>query len=238
MSTQFVQNLGSILGVFAHPDDEAFACSGVIMQAIENGQKVVLVTATRGCGGQTADESRWPQKELTAIRTSEMSDCLKIMGRPQHHWLDMRDGSLDTVDQQTAVDMILEKIDGFTPDTVITFEEQGITGHNDHRAVHRWAKQLATEHKAQLLAAVECDEAYEQIGRILHKTHNIYFNTKRPRTVSRSEADFCFSLTETLKRRKTAAIKAHQSQTSVLLSGEDGQTYLDHISSCECYEIL
>lgn len=54
-----VGDLGTILGVWAHPDDEAFLSGGVMAAARINGQRVVVVTATRGELG-TPDPHTWP----------------------------------------------------------------------------------------------------------------------------------------------------------------------------------
>ncbi len=44
-------DLGTILGVWAHPDDEAYLSAGLMATAIAAGRRVVCVTATRGRGG-------------------------------------------------------------------------------------------------------------------------------------------------------------------------------------------
>ncbi|MGH3589327.1 MAG: PIG-L deacetylase family protein, partial [Pseudonocardia sp.] len=40
--------LGTILGVWAHPDDETYLCGGLMARAARSGDRVVCVTATRG----------------------------------------------------------------------------------------------------------------------------------------------------------------------------------------------
>ena len=54
---------GTILGVWAHPDDEAYLSAGLMARARRNGQRVVVVTATPGELG-TDDPSRWPPARL------------------------------------------------------------------------------------------------------------------------------------------------------------------------------
>ncbi|HXV94036.1 MAG TPA: PIG-L family deacetylase, partial [Pseudonocardia sp.] len=41
-------DLGTILGVWAHPDDETFLTAGLMALAREAGNRVVCATATRG----------------------------------------------------------------------------------------------------------------------------------------------------------------------------------------------
>ena len=52
-----MKDLGTILGVWAHPDDEGYLSAGIMAQAMRNGQRVVCVTATRG---EAADPEQWP----------------------------------------------------------------------------------------------------------------------------------------------------------------------------------
>jgi len=42
--------LGTVLGIWAHPDDEAFLSAGLMAAARDAGQRVVCVTATLGEG--------------------------------------------------------------------------------------------------------------------------------------------------------------------------------------------
>ena len=51
--------LGTILGVWAHPDDETYLSAGLMAAAVDAGSRVVDVTATRGEGG-SMDEEQWP----------------------------------------------------------------------------------------------------------------------------------------------------------------------------------
>src|ERR671922_141060 len=41
-----MDDLGTILGVWAHPDDEAYLSAGLMARAVRNGSRVVCVTAT------------------------------------------------------------------------------------------------------------------------------------------------------------------------------------------------
>src|SRR4029079_5500641 len=86
-----VAELGTILGIWAHPDDEAYLSAGLMALACDNGQRVVCVTATRGESG-TPDPVAWPPDRLAAERTREMARCLDVLGVREHHWLPYRDG--------------------------------------------------------------------------------------------------------------------------------------------------
>lgn len=61
-----IKKLGTILGIWAHPDDESWASAGIMITAAANGQRTACVTATKGEAGET-DEKRWPKKSLAAF---------------------------------------------------------------------------------------------------------------------------------------------------------------------------
>src|SRR3954449_1481005 len=69
-------DLGTVLSVWAHPDDETYLCAGLMADAIRRGNRVVCVTATRGELGST-DEERWPPgPALAEVRTQELMAAL------------------------------------------------------------------------------------------------------------------------------------------------------------------
>ena len=88
-----VAELGTILGVWAHPDDEAYLSGGLMAMARDAGSRVVCVTATRGELG-TPDPVMWPPERLAAERTGELARSLEILGVTEHHWLGYADGGV------------------------------------------------------------------------------------------------------------------------------------------------
>jgi LmbE family N-acetylglucosaminyl deacetylase len=143
--------LGTILSVWAHPDDEGYCCAGVMSMAVQSGQRVACVTATRGELGST-DPSRWPNgAELAAVRTGELAASLAVLGVTEHYWLDYPDGGCAEVDQDEAIARLREIIEDVQPDTVLTFGPDGGTYHPDHMAVSRWASAAAAGTKARVL---------------------------------------------------------------------------------------
>ena len=137
-TTADVAGLGTILGIWAHPDDEAYLSGGLMALATDAGSRVVCVTATRGEHG-TADPTRWPPQRLGARRTEELARCLQILGVDEHHWLGYGDGRCAAADPAPAVDRLCEIVERVGPQTVVTFGPDGITGHRDHQVVSEWA---------------------------------------------------------------------------------------------------
>jgi LmbE family N-acetylglucosaminyl deacetylase len=132
-----VAGLGTILGVWAHPDDEAYLSGGLMAIARDNGSRVVCVTATRGELG-TPEPETWPPERLAAERTDELARCLEVLGVTEHHWLGYRDGGCAEADASEAVAQLCEVIERVRPDTVLTFGPDGITGHADHQTISAW----------------------------------------------------------------------------------------------------
>jgi LmbE family N-acetylglucosaminyl deacetylase len=132
-----IRELGTILSIWAHPDDEAYLCGGIMAMARAAGSRVVCATATRGELGVT-DPTRWPPAQLSAIREAELAACLRILGVTEHRWLGYPDGGCADVELDAAADQIARIIHEITPDTILTFAPDGQTGHPDHIAVHHW----------------------------------------------------------------------------------------------------
>src|SRR5947207_1873194 len=97
-----IKQLGTILSVWAHPDDESFSCAGIMAAAIQNGQSVACITATKGEDG-VQDESRWPAEQLGEIRAHEMDEALDILGCHNHNWLGYHDGRCQEISADEAV---------------------------------------------------------------------------------------------------------------------------------------
>ena len=65
--------LGTVLVVWAHPDDETYLVGGLSAALTDAGQRVVCVTATRGEAGGT-------DPDLADIRTAELETALALLG--------------------------------------------------------------------------------------------------------------------------------------------------------------
>jgi len=131
---------GTLLGVWAHPDDEAFLSAALMAGARSSGERVVVATATRGERG-TDDPLTWPPQRLGPLRERELAGSLAAVGVEEHHWLGHRDGELPQVDPAKAVGALVALIDDVRPDTLVTFGPDGMTGHPDHRTVSDWVSQ-------------------------------------------------------------------------------------------------
>jgi len=132
-------NKYTILTVFAHPDDEAFGTGGTLSKYAAEGHDVYLVTATRGEAGGIAEPDLATPANLPFVREKELRCACEIYGIHPPIFLDYVDGQLPIVHQGQAVGKLVRLIRELKPEVLITFGPDGIYGHYDHIAAHRWA---------------------------------------------------------------------------------------------------
>jgi len=210
-SVQDVKQLGTILSVWAHPDDESYSCAGIMAAAVANGQEIICVTATRGEAG-VQDESRWSAARLGDIRAAEMAEVLKTLGITRHHWLGYADGGCKGVAEQPAVQKIKSFIDQYQPDSILTFGPEGMTGHDDHCAVSRWVSLAAADSRARIYHAVQLPEVYERL-RQADEQFNIFFNIDQPPLREADQCAILLRLSDDLLIKKYQCLCAMPSQT-------------------------
>jgi len=128
-----------LLAVFAHPDDEAFSIGGSLAKYAAEGKDVYLVTATRGEAGEIRDPGLATKANLPQVREQELRCACEAYGIHPPRFLDYLDGQLTIVNQGQAVGKLVRLIRELKPQVMITYGPDGIYGHYDHIAVHRWA---------------------------------------------------------------------------------------------------
>jgi LmbE family N-acetylglucosaminyl deacetylase len=212
-----VASLGTILGVWAHPDDETYLSAGLMAKAVRNGQRVVCVTATRGEEG-SQDHIRWPPAEIGMVREKELDEALAIIGVQEHHWLDYHDGACDQVDPEEAVAKVVAIMEEVQPDTVLTFDPKGHTLHPDHMAVHRWTTRAfarAAKPGASLYYTTQTPEWIDEFVPML-APYNV-FGEATPMITPKEECGIYEYLDDELIGTKLDAVRVQVSQTEGLL---------------------
>lgn len=204
-----VKDLGSILGIWAHPDDETFCAGGLLAMAAANGQRVANITATKGEAG-----AQNPAENLGQIREQELGAALAILGAPTHEWLGYNDGRCDKIVDISAVRQLVPLISKYSPDTIITFAQDGLTGHPDHQAVSRWTAMAvkSMDSNIRLLQVVVPVEGFDSGLKILDDKFNAFFAIDKPRLYSKGDCDLAIQLSEEILNKKLAALKAQASQ--------------------------
>jgi LmbE family N-acetylglucosaminyl deacetylase len=212
-----IASLGTVLGVWAHPDDEAYLSGGLMALARRAGQRVAVLTATAGEGADPSAPAR-ARRRLARRRRTELAASLARVGVVEHHVSGIADGSCGAVPLEEGAALVGRWVRYVEPDTIVTFGPEGMTGHPDHRAVSAWttaAWHLADRPCRLLHATVTSDfhrrwqAENEQIG--------LWLDGHGPCTPV-SELALSIELDGALLDQKVAALEAHASQVGPLVS--------------------
>jgi len=228
MTARDPARLGTILGVWAHPDDEAYLSAGVMAAAADAGNRVVCVTATRGEAG-SLDPVRWPPETLASVREAELDATLAVLGVREHIWLDYADGACADVPVDDAVSRLADIVGDVQPDTVLTFGPEGMTWHPDHIAVGEWttaAFQRAGPDGARLLYATKTPEWGDAFLAAL-EADRVMMTDQAPPTTPASELAFRVRLEGTDLDRKYKAMLCQPSQVESFIAAIGDDVYRD-----------
>lgn len=212
-----VADLGTILGVWAHPDDEAFLSAGLMAAARAGGQRVFVVTATRGELG-TPDPLAWPPARLARRREIELDRSLSILGVDSHVILGHPDGGCAEVPSEIGAAEIAGAIDAIAPDTILTFGPDGYTGHPDHQTMSQWVDEAMrwTGSHARVMHATATEKFLNEFADV-HRDFDVFF-AGMPSVTEPKDLAVNLALETELLNRKVAALAAQSSQTTGLIS--------------------
>jgi len=212
----------TLLGVWAHPDDEAYLSAGLMAEFRQRGDRVVVVTATFGEHG-TSDPTTWPPPRLAARRYRELRDSLASLGVDELRTLGYADGQCD---QEDGTASIAKHIAAVEPDLIVTFGPDGMTGHPDHRAVSRWTTDAwaSTRPSADLWYATLTPHFHQRWGG-LNNEIGLWADQPEPPCTEATELTQHTRLPKSLLDLKMAALRAHESQTRPLIDLVGEATY-------------
>ena len=132
----------------AHPDDEAILTGGTMASMSDSGDRVVLVTATRGELGEIPDDLD-EHDSLADRRILELAEASEILGVARQVYLDYLDsgmagedsntrpGSFAGADVEEAAGRLAAVLEGERADVLVIYDEHGGYDHPDHIQVHR-----------------------------------------------------------------------------------------------------
>lgn len=123
-----LDNVDKLVAVFAHADDEAFGPAGTLAKLSDEGKGVHIVCVTDS-DDKTVEER---PDNLAEIRRKELQKSADILGVKKVHFLDYKDGELSNNIYHDIADDIEQVLDDIKPDTLMTFEHAGVSGHIDH----------------------------------------------------------------------------------------------------------
>jgi LmbE family N-acetylglucosaminyl deacetylase len=222
-------DLGTVLSVWAHPDDETYLAAGHMAAARDAGCRVVCVSASAGELG-TSDPQRWPPERLATVRRWEAAAAMAVLGVHEHHVGTFPDGSL-TEHEAAGVRWAGRWLDEVRPDTILTFGADGITFHPDHVAVHRWVT-AAWEQRSRpcrLLYAATTVEHLTRFGE-LYEAAGTYMTDERPTGVGEADLASFVRLQGDGLDRKLTALRAMATQTAELIARIDPDLYAAEVA--------
>jgi LmbE family N-acetylglucosaminyl deacetylase len=132
----------------AHPDDEALLTGGTMALLAAAGVRVVLVVATAGERGLTAELSPDASTDLGAVRLREQRESAAVLGCARVVCLGYADSgsavtdpapvnSFAVADVDEAARRLAEILRGESAQVLTIYDPAGGYGHPDHRQVHR-----------------------------------------------------------------------------------------------------
>ncbi|MCX4597415.1 PIG-L family deacetylase [Streptomyces sp. NBC_01549] len=165
MTTSPSPSLPSLLGVFAHPDDESLLAGGVLAQHAADGARTAVVTTT-----WAPDSHRAP----------ELAEALEVLGAGRPRMLGYGDARNDSsapgsprlcdAPLDEVIARLVAQLREFRPDVVVTHDAVGqLTGHPDHTHTHR-VTLLAVEAAGLAHLYPEAGEPW-QTGALYAATH-------------------------------------------------------------------
>lgn len=188
-----------IVCIFAHPDDEAIGPGGSIAHFLNEGCKVYLICVTSG--------NAYGNIKLGEIRKREIQKSTKILGINKNnlYLLNFDDGSLNNNNYHQVVEKIERILLEIRPDTLLTYNQNGVSGHLDHVAVSMQTSYLFERLKfvKQILYFTQL----KNIKKIIGKKYFVYF----PEGSDKKDIDLEIDVSPYLDI-KIKAIKTHSSQ--------------------------
>ncbi len=141
--------MATMVNFHAHPDDEAIATSGTMMQANDDGHRVVLVVATKGEQGEPAPGALRPSEQLGDRRAAETLKAAQIIGAHRVEFLGYEDSGMAgteandnpasfwQADFGEAVERLARILAEESAEVLTVYDAHGGYGHPDHIQVHR-----------------------------------------------------------------------------------------------------
>ena len=133
----------TILGVFAHPDDETSCAAALMKGYAAEGVDIHIITATRGEMGALGTNGVVIKREdLPKVREAEERSVFEHLGiKNPPIYLDYRDQEVGDAPREDVVAKVYDVMQQVQPDVVLAFGPTGLSNHPDHIAMHLAAKE-------------------------------------------------------------------------------------------------
>lgn len=217
----------TLVSFHAHPDDEALLTGGTLARAAADGHRVVLVTATAGEAGLSADGMH-DQARLEARRLGELASSARALGCARWEVLGYADsgfgpgapnpGGFATLDPEEPARRLADILRAESADALTVYDVHGGYGHLDHVQVHRVGVRAAELAGTRLVLEATVDRrSLQRVARVMAWVPGLrglvpadrFAHAYLPRQELTHRVDVRPHL-----RAKTASLAAHHSQTT------------------------
>lgn len=189
-----------VVGIFAHPDDEALGPSGTLALLAQDHEVYLLCVTSGEASGKTPEQ----KMIIGETRRKEVENSAKIIGIKEVFFLGYEDGCLCNSMYHQLAGEIAKKIEELRPQILLTFEIRGVSGHIDHITTSLVTTYVFERYSfiKKLMYYVTTKKESEKM-----KDYFIYF----PQGFEREEVDEVVDISSTWDT-KVKAMHVHQSQ--------------------------
>ncbi|USQ77178.1 PIG-L deacetylase family protein [Ornithinimicrobium cryptoxanthini] len=220
---------GTVVALFAHPDDEALLTGGTLAMLAAQGHRIVFVVATDGALGLASEELR--SGDLAATRLAELEASARALGAAEVISLGHSDSGHgaelwgDPPGRRRFVTVPVDEVAAQVADIVrhegaevlISCDARGGYGHRDHIHVHQVGRRVRELTGVRLLEATAPREpllrALRLVGRVRRFRNGFDPSEWEHAFTPRREITHRISIGRHL-RDKQSAMRAHFSQTT------------------------
>jgi LmbE family N-acetylglucosaminyl deacetylase len=226
--------MSTMLGIWAHPDDEVFVAGGLLADAARRGDRVVCIHMTGGEAGLSFGHPSTPMT-LADIRRQELEASLTCLGVEEQRFFGYPDGRLSQVPEVDAVARVHDVLVELQPDEIVTFGRDGFTGHPDHKVLSAWvqaATNLWNQPRTRLNEVVMSTGWRDAFVPALNE-----FDAFWPgHPFAHAQPDVTLELDDELVDAKLEALRAHASQMTHLFDAY-GDNFMRALASRESFRV-
>jgi len=202
----------SVLGIFPHPDDEAYAAGAALAQCAAAGVRVGVLTASRGEAGVDRSAARNEAGDVGARREQELRRACAVLGVECVGILGFPDGRIADISAEEAVATLARHLRAWSPTVVLTLGDDGVYGSRDHRALGRFVGEALRGFPAVCRLACGFPRGhFDRLRRRLRRSRLDLIDYAGPLGVSREKVGLRVP-TGPARRVKLEAIACHASQ--------------------------
>lgn len=137
-----------VLAVVAHPDDESFGLGALLSAFAAAGAETSVLCFTHG----EASTLHGAGTDLRRVRAREFERAAATLGAGEATLLDLPDGGLPGVPLDELAAHVARAAVRTGADALLAFDENGVTGHPDHRRATESARLVGSREGVDVLA--------------------------------------------------------------------------------------